>query len=74
MRKARKTPDSKAWTSILALAKRGRTKESIAEAVSLPDTQFRRYMAALVDNGLIRYDLARKVWVTTDKGYRFLKS
>lgn len=74
MRKARKTPDRKALASILALAKKGATKERIAEAVSLPDTQFRRHMAALVDGGLIRYDSARKLWMTTDKGYRFIKS
>ncbi|MEM2139801.1 MAG: hypothetical protein QXJ74_03850 [Nitrososphaera sp.] len=74
MKKARKTPDSKVLASILVLARKGQTRERLAEAASLPDTQFRRHMAALVDGGLIRYDLSKKLWVTTDRGYRYLKS
>lgn len=74
MKPLRKTPDSEALVRILKLAKKGESKERIAEIVSLPDTQFRRHMAALVDRGLLTYDRTRKVWITTDKGYRFLKS
>jgi predicted ArsR family transcriptional regulator len=70
----RKTPDNEVHVRILTLTKKGKSKEDIAEIVSLPDTQFRRHMAALVDRGLLTYDRRRRVWVTTDKGYRFLKS
>jgi len=31
-------------------------------------------MAALVYRGHLTYDRLRKVWVTTNKGYGFLKS
>jgi predicted transcriptional regulator len=70
----RRTPDHKVLVRILKLARKGEAKERIAEIVSLPDTQFRRNMAALVDRGLLKYDRRRRVWITTDKGYRFLKS
>jgi predicted transcriptional regulator len=68
------TPDKEVLVKILLLTKEGRAKRDIAENASLPDAQFRRHMAALVDSGLLKYDPQRKVWITTDKGHRFLKS
>lgn len=59
---------------ILKIARKGQPKESIAEAVSLPDAQFRRLLAALVDRELLTYDRSRKVWITTERGHRFIKS
>jgi predicted transcriptional regulator len=73
MKPLRKTPDDEALVRILKLARKGESKERIAEAILLPDTQFRRHMAALVDRGFLTFDRRKKVWITTDKGHRFLK-
>lgn len=74
MKPPRNTPDDMRLIKILRLARKGLSKETIAEGVALPDTQFRRYMAALVDRKLLTYDRYRKVWITTERGHRFIKS
>lgn len=72
--KPSKTTDDKVLVKILELARKGESKEGIANAISLPDTQFRRCMAALVDREFLTYDRNRKVWIVTERGHRFIKS
>jgi predicted transcriptional regulator len=67
-----KTGDDDISIQILSIAKSGAPKKKMAEAVALPAPQFRRCMAALVDQGLLRYDPAARVWITTDKGHQLL--
>jgi predicted transcriptional regulator len=73
MRSAKRLPKDRTSVQILALAKLGTTKKKMIEAVSIPEPQFRRYMAALVDRGLLRFDAQRRIWVTTDKSYALLE-
>jgi predicted transcriptional regulator len=39
----------------------------------LSHSQMKEYLAILVDNGLISYDLDTRTFKTTDKGHRFLQ-
>ena len=73
MKSAKKLPKDFTTVRILSLAKSGETKKKLAAVFSLSESQFRRYMAALVDRGLLRFDTQRRVWITTDRGHTFLE-
>jgi predicted transcriptional regulator len=73
MKPLKKLPKDLTTVRILSLAKSGETKKKIAIALSMTESQFRRHTAALVDEGLLHFDLQRKVWITTDRGITFLK-
>jgi predicted transcriptional regulator len=73
MKSSKRLPKDYTSVRILTLAKSGETKKKLAEAVSMSEPQFRRYMAAIVDRGLLRFDAQKRMWVTTEKGYAFLE-
>jgi predicted transcriptional regulator len=62
-------------SSILEIANRGNgaTKTKIMYGAFLSHSQMKEYLAILVDNGLISYDLDTRTFKTTDKGHRFLQ-
>lgn len=62
------------YASILSIAKEGASKKEIAQALSMSYQQLRRLSAELVDRGMLRIDLKKHVFVTTDKGYVFLQN
>lgn len=62
------------YASILSSAKEGASKKEIAQALSMSYQQLRRLSAELVDRGMLRIDLKKHVFVTTDKGYVFLQN
>jgi predicted transcriptional regulator len=62
------------YASILSIAKEGASKKEIAQALSMSYQQLRRLSAVLVDRGMLRIDLKKHVFVTTDKGYVFLQN
>ncbi len=61
------------YASILSIAKEGASRKTIAEALSISYQQLRRLTAELVDKGMLRLDLKKRVFVTTDKGIIFLQ-
>jgi predicted transcriptional regulator len=74
MKSSKMLPEDFTMVKILSLARTGATKKRLAVAVSMSESQFRRYMAAIVDRGLLRFDWQRRLWITTDKGYAFLEA
>lgn len=62
------------YASILSFAKEGASKKDITEALSISHQQLRRLAAELVDRGMLRLDVKKRVFVTTDKGHVFLQS
>jgi len=58
---------------ILKICTDGCTEEKIIEQTHLSHDQLRRIMAEIVDEELLHYIEARRVYITTDKGYIFLK-
>ena len=62
------------YASILSIAKEGASKKEIAQALSMSYQQLRRLSAELVDRGMLRIDLKKHVFVTTDKGHVFLQN
>lgn len=66
--------DDDIYASVLSFAKEGASKEDIAEASSISYQQLRRLTAELVDQGMLRLDVKKRVFVTTDKGHFFLQN
>ncbi len=66
--------DDDLYASILSVAKEGVSKKDITEALSISHQQLRRLAAELVDRGLLRLDVKKRVFVTTDKGHVFLQN
>jgi predicted transcriptional regulator len=62
------------YASILSTAKEGASKKEIAQALSMSYQQLRRLTAELVDRGMLRIDVKKHVFVTTDKGHVFLQN
>ena len=58
---------------ILKICTDGCTEEKIIEQTHLSHDQLRRIMAEIVDEELLHYIEARRVYITTDKRYIFLK-
>jgi DNA-binding IclR family transcriptional regulator len=74
MKPARKTPDDQLFVKILSLAREGQPRNKLADATAIPEPQFRRCMAALVDREFVQFDAGQKAWFTTAKGLVFLKA
>lgn len=66
--------DDDIYASILSLAKEGVSKKDISEAFSISYQQLRRLTAELVDQEMLRLDVKKRVFVTTDKGHVFLQN
>ena len=62
------------YASILSIAKEGASKKQIAQALSISNIQLRRLTAELVDRGMLRIDLKKHIFLTTDKGHIFLQN
>jgi predicted transcriptional regulator len=60
-------------SEILNLCTDGCTEQNIMEQTGLSHYQLRRIMAEIVDKELLHYIEARRIYITTDKGYIFLK-
>jgi predicted transcriptional regulator len=60
-------------TEILKLCTDGCTEQNIMEQTGLSHDQLRRIMAEIVDRELLHYIEARRIYITTDQGYIFLK-
>jgi predicted transcriptional regulator len=58
----------------LSFSKEGASKKDIAEEISISHQQLRRLAAELVDQGMLRLDVEKRVFVTTDKGHIFLEN
>jgi predicted transcriptional regulator len=64
---------TKLFVEILNLCVNGATKRQMLKEISpLTHEQLRRMTAELADKELIRYIDMKRVYITTDKGYRFL--
>jgi predicted transcriptional regulator len=66
--------DDDIYASILSFAKEGASKKDISEAFSISYQQLRRLTAELVDQEMLRLDVKKRVFVTTDKGHVFLQN
>ena len=64
----------KLTTEILKLCTDGCTEQKIMEQTHLSHDQLRRIMAEIVDRELLHYIEARRIYITTDQGYIFLKN
>jgi predicted transcriptional regulator len=62
------------YASILSIAKEGASKEEIAQAFSMSYQQLGRLTAELVDRGMLRIDVKKRIFVTTDKAHVFLQN
>jgi predicted transcriptional regulator len=60
-------------TEILNICTDGRTEQKIMEQTHLSHDQLRRIMAEIVDKDLLHYIEARRIYITADQGYIFLK-
>jgi predicted transcriptional regulator len=60
-------------TEILKICTDGCTEQNIMEQTQLSYDQLRRIMAEIVDRELLHYIEARRIYITTDQGYIFLK-
>jgi predicted transcriptional regulator len=60
-------------TEILKLCTDGCTEQKIMEKTHLSHDLLRRIMAEMVDRQLLRYIEVRRIYITTDQGYIFLK-
>jgi predicted transcriptional regulator len=60
-------------TEILNICTDGCTEQKIMEQMQLSHDQLRRIMAEIVDNELLHYIEARRIYLTTDQEYIFLK-
>jgi predicted transcriptional regulator len=60
-------------TEILKLCTDGCTEQNIMEQTHLSHDLLRRIMAEIVDRELLHYIEARRIYITTDQGYVFLK-
>jgi predicted transcriptional regulator len=66
--------DDEIYASILSFAKEGASKKDIGAALSISHQQLRRLAAELVDRDMLRLDVKKRVFFTTDKGHVFLQS
>jgi predicted transcriptional regulator len=64
---------NKIIAEILKVCTDGCTEQKIMEQTHLSHDQLRRIMAEIVDKELLHYTEARRVYITTDIGYIFLK-
>ena len=71
VRKKRKTEEIIA--SILDTAKNGSTKTRIMYVAYLSFSQLQKYMKYTMENRLIDHDPNEKKYLTTDKGFEFLR-
>lgn len=60
-------------TEILKICTDGCTEQNIMEQTHLSHDQLRGIMAEVVDRELLHYIEPRHIYITTDKGYIFLK-
>jgi predicted transcriptional regulator len=60
-------------TDILKICTDGCTEQKIMEHTQLSHDQLRGIMAEVVDRELLHYIELRHIYITTDKGYIFLK-
>ena len=60
-------------TEILKICTDGCTEQNIMEQTHLSHDQLRGIMAEVVDRELLHYIEARRIYITTDQGYIFLK-
>ena len=60
-------------TEILKLCTDGCTEQNIMEQTGLSHDLLRRIMAEIVDRELLHYIEARRMYITTDRGYIFIK-
>ena len=60
-------------TEILNICTDGCTEQKIMEQTHLSHDQLRRIMAEIVDKELLHYIEARRIYITADQGYIFLK-
>jgi predicted transcriptional regulator len=51
----------------------GATRTQIGHETSLSYTKLKEYLAMLVDNGLLDYEIEEQFFRTSEKGYRFLQ-
>ena len=58
---------------LLDAARDGTTKTKMMYKAMLSHGQLKEYLQMLTDNNLIRYDKANQRFITTQKGYQFLK-
>jgi predicted transcriptional regulator len=58
---------------ILNICTDGCTEQKIMEQTHLSHDQLRRIMAEIVDKELLHYIEVRRIYITTDQGYIFLK-
>ena len=58
---------------ILEAANGGATKTKIMYKAFLSYAQLKDYLATLVDNGLLDYNVAEQTYKATPKGFRFLQ-
>jgi predicted transcriptional regulator len=65
---------NKIIAEILKVCTDGCTEQKIMEQTHLSHDQLRRIMAEMVDKELLHYIEPRRVYITTDKGYIFLKN
>lgn len=64
---------NKIIVEILKICTDGCTEQSIMEQTRLSHDLLRRTMAEILDRELIHYIEVRGMYITTDKGYVFLK-
>jgi predicted transcriptional regulator len=64
---------NKIIAEILKICTDGCTEQSIMEQTRLSHVLLRRTMAEILDRELIHYIEVRGMYITTDKGYVFLK-
>jgi predicted transcriptional regulator len=57
---------------ILGMCKEGAAKSEIKSKLLLSNSQLRRISAELVDKGLLQFN-EPGIYITTDKGYEFLR-
>jgi predicted transcriptional regulator len=60
--------------SLLELSKNGVTKAKMRSAISLTPTQLRKILAESVDKGFLQFVVAQQLYITTHKGYLFLRT
>jgi predicted transcriptional regulator len=58
---------------ILDAANGGATKTKIMYKAFLSYAQLKEYLAVLIENGLIEYEVGRQLYRTTEKGIRLLR-
>jgi predicted transcriptional regulator len=60
--------------AMLEAAQGGQIKARIVSKAYLSFAQTREYFSYLIDKGMMKYDSQKRLYFTTEKGMRFLKS